>query len=126
VVDKWFGAQALSRCSGAVDKIIALESHPAFDFANMARGLLFYGGFFRQNRVAFHDPSGKGYEFLAERLLMIDKLGRAGSTYIMPQINQWRRYDSARQALMKKALDRVAGTPGISKGLAENINKALQ
>jgi aminopeptidase N len=126
VVDKWLGAQALSRCSGAVDKIIALESHPAFDFANMARGLLFYGGFFRQNRVAFHDPNGKGYEFLAERLLMIDKLGRAGSTYIMPQINQWRRYDSARQALMKKALDRVAGTPGISKGLAENINKALQ
>ncbi|MGA9797021.1 MAG: aminopeptidase N [Rhizomicrobium sp.] len=126
VVDKWFGAQALSRCNGAVDKIIALEAHPAFDLANMARGLLFYGGFFRQNRVAFHDSSGKGYEFLADRLLMIDKLGRAGSTYIMPQINQWRRYDSARQAQMKKALERVAQTPGISKGLTENVTKALQ
>jgi aminopeptidase N len=126
VIDKWFNAQALSRAPGAVDRIIALEKHPAFDFENMARGLLFYGGFFRQNRIAFHDPSGKGYEFLADRLLMIDRLGRSGSTYIMPQINQWRRYDPARQALMRAALERVANTPGISKGLAENITKALQ
>jgi len=126
VVDKWFNALALSRMPGAVDKIIALEKHPAFDLNNFARGLLFYGGFFRQNRVAFHDPSGKGYEFLADRLLMIDRLGRAGSHYIMPQINQWRRYDPKRQALMRAALERVANTEGISKGLRENISRALQ
>ncbi|MEI9994336.1 MAG: aminopeptidase N [Rhizomicrobium sp.] len=126
VVDKWFGAQALSRAPGAVDRIIALEEHPAFDFNNRARGMLYYGGFCRQNRVAFHDPSGKGYEFLADRLLMIDRMGRTGGHYIMPQINQWRRYDPHRQALMRKALERVAGTHGISKGLAENVTRALQ
>ena len=125
VVDKWFNAQSLSRVAGAVDRIIALEQHPAFDQANFSQGLQFYGGFFRQNRVAFHDPSGKGYEFLADRLLTIDRLGRSGSHYIMPQINQWRRYDPARQALMRGALQRVASTPGISKGLRENISKAL-
>jgi len=126
VVDKWFNAQALSRMPGAVDRIIALEQHPAFDPNNFARGLLFYGGFFRQNRIAFHDPSGKGYEFLADRLLMIDRLGRSGSHYIMPQINQWRRYDPARQALMRRALERVSGTEGISDGLRENVARALQ
>jgi len=56
---------------------------------------------------------------------MIDRLGRSGSHYIMPQINQWRRYDPARQALMRAALQRVGDTPGISKGLGENIFKAL-
>lgn len=125
VVDKWFNAQALSRMPGAVDEIVALEKHPAFDINNFARGMLFYGGFFRQNRVAFHDPSGKGYEFLADRLLMIDRLGRSGSHYIMPQINQWRRYDPKRQALMRRALERVANTQGISKGLRENVARAL-
>jgi aminopeptidase N len=125
VIDKWFNAQALSRMAGAVDAIIALEQHPAFDFNNMARGMLYYGGFFRQNRVAFHDISGKGYDFLADRLLMIDRLGRAGSTYIMPQINQWRRFDDRRRSLMRAALERVANTEGISKGLRENIDKAL-
>jgi aminopeptidase N len=125
VVDKWFNAQALSRAPGAVDKIIALEQHPAFDPGNFSQSLQFYGGFFRQNRVTFHDPSGKGYEFLADRLLMIDALGRSGSHYIMPQINQWRRHDAHRQALMRQALERVAATPGISKGLAETVSKAL-
>ncbi len=125
VIDKWFNAQALSRVAGAVEKVIALESHEAFDADNFSQALSYYGGFFRQNRVAFHDPSGKGYDFLADRLLMIDRLGRSGSHYIMPQINQWRRYDPARQALMRAALQRVADTPGISKGLGENIFKAL-
>jgi aminopeptidase N len=125
VIDKWFNAQALSRAPGAVDKIIALEQHPAYDIGNFSQGLVYYGGFFRQNRVAFHDPSGKGYEFLADRLLMIDRMGRSGSHYIMPQINQWRRYDPARQALMRQALERVAASPGLSKGLRENITKAL-
>jgi len=125
VVDKWFNAQALSRVEGAVDKIIALEQHPAFDPANFSQSLQYYGGFFRQNRVAFHDRSGKGYEFLADRLLMMDGLGRSGSHYIMPQINQWRRYDAQRQALMRGALERVASTPGISDGLREMVSKAL-
>jgi aminopeptidase N len=125
VVDKWFNAQSLSRVAGAVDRIIALEGHPAFDPTNFSQALQYYGGFFRQNRVAFHDPSGRGYEFLADRLLTIDSLGRSGSHYIMPQINQWRRYDPARQALMRRALERVAGTPGISKGLRETVSKAL-
>jgi aminopeptidase N len=125
VVDKWFNAQALSRVAGAVDKIIALERHPAFDPGNFSQALQYYGGFFRQNRVAFHDPSGRGYEFLADRLLSIDRLGRSGSHYIMPQINSWRRYDPARQGLMRAALERVASTPGISKGLRETVSRAL-
>jgi aminopeptidase N len=125
VVDKWFNAQALSRAVGAVDRIIALEGHPAFDPGNFSQSLAFYGGLFRQNRVAFHDASGKGYDFLADRLLMIDRLGRSGGHYIMPQINQWRRYDPARQALMRAALERVAATPDISKGLRENVSRAL-
>jgi aminopeptidase N len=125
VVDKWFNAQALSRAPGAVDRIIALEQHPAYDPSNFSQAAVYYGGFFRQNRVSFHDRSGKGYEFLADRLLKIDSMGRAGSQYLMPQINQWRRYDPARQSMMRAALERVADTPGISKGLRENVSRAL-
>jgi aminopeptidase N len=125
VIDKWFNAQALSRAPGAVDRIIALERHEAFDPRNFSQGLAYYGGFFRQNRVAFHDPSGKGYDFLAERLLALDAQGRSGGHYLMPQINQWRRYDPHRRSLMEAALRRVADTPGLSRGLAENVERAL-
>jgi len=124
VIDKWFNAQALSRMEGAVDNILALEQHPAMDIMNMPRAMAFYGGFFRQNRVAFNDRSGKGYTMLAERLILIDSV-KPGSTYwLMPQLLQWRRFDSHRQGLMKRALEQVLAAD-ISKGLYEIVSKAL-
>ena len=124
VIDKWFNAQALSRMDGAIDAIIDLEQHPAMDIMNMPRAMAFYGGFFRQNRVAFHEHSGRGYELLAERLILVDAF-KPGTTYwLMPQILQWRRHDAHRQPLMKQALQKVLAAD-ISKGLYETVSKAL-
>ena len=36
------------------------------------------------------------------------------------------RYDAKRQAKMRTALERVADTENISKGLRENVTKALR
>ena len=124
VIDKWFNAQALSRMDGAIDAVLALEQHPAMDLMNMPRAMAFYGGFFRQNRIAFNDPSGRGYDMLAERLVLIDSI-KPGTTYwLMPQLLQWRRFDPQRQALMKRALERIMAAD-ISKGLYETVSKAL-
>ena len=125
VVDKWFKAQALSRAPGMIDAIIALEQHPAFDLGNTARVLAYYGSLFRQNRIAFHDPSGKGYRFLADRLLQMDQMGRGHPGYFMAQMDQWRRYDEPRRALMEQELIRIAATPGISGGLREVVGRTL-
>jgi aminopeptidase N len=124
VIDKWFNAQALSRMDGAIDAVLALEQHPAMDLMNMPRAMAFYGGFFRQNRIAFNDPSGRGYDMLAERLVLVDSF-KPGTTYwLMPQLLQWRRFDPQRQALMKRALERILAAD-ISKGLYETVSKAL-
>ncbi|WP_374527310.1 aminopeptidase N [Novosphingobium sp.] len=125
VVDKWFKAYALSRAPGVIDEIIALEGHPAFDIQNTARAAAYYGSLFRQNRVTFHDPSGKGYRFLADRLLMMDQMGRGRPAYFMPQLDQWSRFDEPRQGLMRAELQRVAETPGISATLKEVVARSL-
>ncbi len=125
VVDKWFKAYALSRAPGVIDEIIALEGHPGFDIQNTARAAAYYGSLFRQNRVTFHDPSGKGYRFLADRLLMMDQMGRGRPAYFMPQLDQWRRYDEPRRGLMRAELQRVADTPGISPTLKEVVSRSL-
>jgi aminopeptidase N len=125
VVDKWFKAQALSRAPGVIDAIIALEQHPTFDLGNTARVLAYYGSLFRQNRIAFHDRSGKGYRFLADRLLLMDQIGRGHPGYFMAQMDQWRRYDAPRRALMEQELIRIAETPGISGGLREVVGRTL-
>jgi aminopeptidase N len=125
VVDKWIKAVALSRAPGAIDGIIALEGHPAFDIKNTARAIAYYGSFFRQNRVSFHDPSGKGYRFLGDRLLMMDQLSVGRPSYFMSQVDQWRRFDQHRRDLMQSELTRILNTPGISRPLYEVISRAL-
>jgi aminopeptidase N len=125
VINKWFMVQALSRMPGAVDHIIALEAHPAFDRFNVSRAMAYYGSFCRQNRVAFHDPSGKGYEFLASRLIDSDRMGRASGRWLIAQITQWKRYDPERQELMRKALQRILATDNISNGLRDLVTQTL-
>ena len=125
VIDKWFKAYALSRAPDAIDEIMALEAHPAFDIRNTARVVAFYGSLFRQNRVTFHDPSGKGYRFLGDRLLMMDQMGGGRPSYFTPQLDQWRRHLEPRRGLMKAELERLAATPGITARLREVVERAL-
>ncbi|MFT7289284.1 MAG: aminopeptidase N [Halieaceae bacterium] len=124
VIDKWFNAQALSRMPGAIDAILELEQHPAMQLTNLPRAMAFYGGFFRQNRVAFNDPSGRGYQMLAERLIMIDSFNPGSSYWLMPQLLQWRRFDERRSGLMRAALQFVSDAD-TSDGLREIVSKAL-
>ncbi|MEQ8485458.1 MAG: aminopeptidase N [Pseudomonadales bacterium] len=125
VIDKWFLVQALARTPDAVDRVLALEQHPDMDPMNAPRAFAFYGSFFRQNRVAFHEPTGRGYDLLVDRLLFVDQHRPGASMRLMPQILQWRRYDAHRRELMRAALERLAGHEGLSRGLYENVTRAL-
>lgn len=124
-LDKWFMVQALSRAEDTVDRVLELEQHPLRTAGGAPRSWWFYGSFFRQNRVMFHDPAGRGYEFLVDKLLELDPIKPGVSMRFMPQILQWRRYDEHRQSLMKSALERLAAGENISRGLYENVTKAL-
>ena len=126
LMNYWFKAQALGRTPDVIERLKALLEHPAYDPANTVHAMALLGTFFRQNRVAFHDPAGTGYEWLADILLYVDKVRPAGTGWLMPQINQWRRYDENRKQRMRAALERVAGSKGISKALYENISGTLR
>ena len=125
LISYWFKAQAMGRTPDVIPRLQALQQHPAFDPGNTAHAMALLGTFFRQNRVAFHDSSGVAYEWLADVLLFVDTIRPAGTRWLMPQINQWRRYDAQRRNAMHAALQRVASSVGISAALYENINAAL-
>jgi aminopeptidase N len=126
LMNYWFKAQAMGRTPDVIERLKTLLEHPGYDPGNTVHAMALLGTFFRQNRVAFHDPTGAGYEWLADILLYVDKVRPAGTGWLMPQINQWRRYDENRKQLMRAALERVAGSHGISKALFENISGALR
>ncbi len=122
---QWLTAQALGTAPDTVERLIEVAGHPEVDLGDSAQAMALFGSFFRQNRHAFHHPSGRGYEFLVDTLLRMDKVRPSGSYWLMPQISQWRRYDAHRRQLMQNALETIRDTPGISPGLSENVTRVL-
>jgi aminopeptidase N len=124
VLDKWFTVQAVSTRGDALDQVVALASHPDFTFSNPNRMRSLVGAF-ASNQRAFHDRSGRGYRFLADMILAVDRLNPQTAARLVPPLGRWRRFDPARQDLMKAELERIVATPGLSKDVFEQASKSL-
>ncbi len=125
VVDKWFSLQAMSQRPGTLDTVLSLTRHPAFDIKvpNRVRSLV--SAFADGNQVRFHDRSGGGYEFLADQVLALDPRNPLMAARLLQPLGHWRRHDAGRQALMRRALERVLATAGLSKNSFEIATKSL-
>jgi aminopeptidase N len=124
VLDKWFTVQALSTRDDALDEVEALARHADFTLSNPNRMRALVGAF-AANQRAFHDASGRGYRFLADTILAVDKLNPQTAARQVPPLGRWRRFDEARQALMRAELERIVATPGLSKDVFEQASKSL-
>ncbi|PSJ38912.1 aminopeptidase N [Allosphingosinicella deserti] len=124
VLDKWFTVQALSTRDDVLDAVEALASHPDFTLSNPNRMRSLVGAF-AANQRAFHDPSGRGYAFLADMILAVDRLNPQTAARLVPPLGRWRRFDPARAARMKSALERIVASPGLSKDVFEQVSKSL-
>jgi aminopeptidase N len=124
VLDKWFTVQAVSTRDDALDQVVALARHPDFTLANPNRMRSLVGAF-GANQRAFHDRSGRGYRFLADMVLAVDRLNPQTAARLVPPLGRWRRFDPARQDLMKAELERIVATPGLSKDVFEQASKSL-
>ena len=124
VLDKWFTTQALATRDDTVEMVSALAAHPDFTLANPNR-LRSLVGAFAANQRAFHDPSGRGYRFLADMILTVDKLNPQTAAKLVPPLGRWRRFDEGRAALMRAELERILAAPGLSRDVLEQASKSL-
>ena len=124
VIDKWFTAQALATRADTPERVEALARHRDFTLANPNR-LRALVGAFSVNQRAFHDASGRGYAFLADTILAVDKLNPQTAAKLVPPLGRWRRFDEKRAGLMRAALERIVATPGLSKDVFEQASKSL-
>jgi aminopeptidase N len=126
VIDKWFALQARDPSDAALERVTELVSHPAFDakVPNRLRALVM--GFASANPARFHDPSGAGYRFLADRIIETDAFNPNIAARMVEPLGGWRRYTPELGALMKAELQRVASTPGLSKNVFELADKAVR
>lgn len=124
VLDKWFQTQALSARDDTPEMVEKLVRHPDFTLANpnRARSLI---GAFGINQRAFHDASGRGYRFIADQIIALDKINPQTAAKMLPPLGRWRRFDEARAEKMRAELERIVRTPGLSKDSYEQATRSL-
>jgi len=124
VLDKWFQTQALSSRDDTPAMVEELARHPDFTLANPNRARALVGAF-GANQRAFHHVSGRGYRFVADQLIALDKLNPQTAAKLIPPLGRWKRFDPARAELMRAELERIVKTPGLSKDMFEQATKSL-
>jgi aminopeptidase N len=124
VMDKWFMVQvAHAEPAQAVATAERLTDHPLFDWTNPNRFRSVIGGLTAGNPAGFHDPSGAGYRFLADWLLRVDARNPQTAARMSTAYETWRRYDADRQQMITAELERIARAEGLSRDLAEMVDR---
>ena len=124
VVDQWFIVQASCQRKGSISKVKHLLEHEAFQLRNPNKVRSLIGAFCGQNHTGFHDRSGEGYEFLADRVLEIDQFNPQIGARLLTPLTRWKKFDKKRQALMQAQLLRIKAESNISKDVFEVVNKS--
>ena len=101
-----------------------LLEHDSFDIRNPNKVRSLIGAFCGQNYIGFHAASGEGYEFLADQVLILDKLNPQIASRLLIPLTRWRKYDAKRQALMQAQLQRIKAQADLSKDLFEVVEKS--
>ncbi|MFN9773192.1 MAG: aminopeptidase N [Burkholderiales bacterium] len=127
-MDKWFVLQAtMHRRSGdapVLERVRTLTAHPAFSLRNPNKVRSLVTAFCTGNLAEFHAADGSGYAFWAEQVLALDGLNPQVASRLARAMDRWRKFEPARQAAMRAALERVA-SQARSPDVREIVGKAL-
>ncbi len=125
VMDKWFALQAGSPASDVLHRMRELLNHRSFSLNNPNRLRSLIGSFCAGNPSAFHAVDGSGYQFLTEMLSDLNTRNPQVASRLIEPLIRLKRYDAARQTLMRQALETLKGLENLSGDLFEKITKAL-
>ncbi|WP_122847672.1 aminopeptidase N [Pseudomonas viridiflava] len=125
VMDQWFSVQAGSTQPGGLERVKELMQHPAFNLKNPNKVRALIGAFAAQNLINFHAADGSGYRFLADLVIELNGFNPQIASRQLAPLTRWRKYDSARQALMKAELERILASGKLSPDVYEVVSKSL-
>jgi aminopeptidase N len=125
VINKWLALQAASSVPGGLERVRRLMQDPVFNINNPNKVYALLLSFGRMNMRQFHAADGAAYKFFSDLVLDIDTRNPSVAARTVSLFNQWKRFDLARQSLMRKELERIVAKPGISAGVFEIASKAL-
>jgi aminopeptidase N len=124
LVDIWFSVQAASPLDGTLSAVQDLLLHEAFDekSPNDIRAVV---GAFAANSVHFHSIDGRGYSFVADYIIKLNRANAQIAARLVAPFAQWRKYDSHRRKLMKQQLERISALKDLSVNVYEQVSRCL-
>lgn len=124
VMNKYFSLLASSRRDGTLERVITLQEDKAFDekVPNLVRALI---GSFARNLVAFHDISGSGYDFVADKIIEVDGFNPQIASGLAGAFKSYEKLSPIQKGKMGSALERIKNHPNLSNNVNEIISKVL-
>jgi aminopeptidase N len=126
VIDSWFSSQAVSSLWSTLASVKKLAQHPLFSIKNPNKVRALIGTFATANPVNFNRPDGKGYDFVADRVLEIDAFNPQIAARMLSAFRGWRALEPKRRAAAMTALQRVASREPLSNDVYEIVSKMLE
>jgi len=126
VIDNWFVYQAASPLPSTLSAVEKLARHPLFSLKNPNKVRALIGAFAVSNPVNFNRPDGKGYEFVASRVLELDRFNPQIAARLLAAFRSWKTLEPQRRRLAKKTLSGIAKTKPLSPDVLEIVGKMLE
>jgi aminopeptidase N len=126
VIDNWFAYQAASPLASSLATVVRLTRHPLFSIKNPNKVRALIGTFASGNPVNFNRPDGKGYEFVANRVLDIDAFNPQVAARLLSAFRSWKALEAGRRRLAKRTLQRIAKAKPLSHDVMEIVGRMLE
>lgn len=125
VIDKWFGLQATSSRPDTLSRVRSLMENAVFQIENPNRVRALIGAFAMNNQLRFNESDGEAYAFFADQILKIDSINPNMAARLTTAFSDWKRFDSLRQNLIRKQLERIISSETLSKNVYEIATRTL-
>jgi aminopeptidase N len=124
LMDKWFALQACSAAPDTFERVMGLLQHGSFTLKNpnKVRSLI---GTFSHNHYHFHNSDGSGYMLLSDMIIRLDDDNPQLAARLATPLISWKRYDTGRQALILRELEKIRDKKQISRDVFEVVNRSL-
>jgi aminopeptidase N len=125
VIDNWFAYQARSPLASTLALVKKLTRHPLFSIKNPNKVHALIGAFATANPVNFNRADGRGFEFVADRVLEIDAFNPQVAARLLAAFRSFKALEVVRRGAARKALRRIAKAKPLSRDALEIVARML-
>jgi len=125
VMDKWFSLSASQSNDNIFNHLEKLIEHELFSLKNPNRARSLIGAFAMNNPKYFHHISGKGYQFLADKIAQLNTINPQVASRLITPLIQFNNFTQPHKQLMKAQLIKLQDLPNLSNDLKEKLDAAL-